>query len=375
MNFQLTQEQQDIQQRAANFAAEYVAPYAAEWDRDETFPADAIKACAEHGLTGLTVPKEKGGHGASSISYALAIMELAKACSSTAVTVAVSSMVAETISHYGTQEQIDKYIPKILSGEYIAGSFALSEPGAGSDAGALNTKVQFEGDDVIINGEKCWISSGTHAGVFVVWTRTGEGEGTRGITTYLVEPEDEGFHIGRKEDKMGLRASTTVSLQFEDCRVPQSRKMGESGRGFRIAMTALDGGRIGVASQALGIAMRAIEETHTYLKRTQDTLNGEQRQWLAEMTSKASAAKLLILRAAWLKDQKRPFSEKAAMAKAYSTEIANEICQRAVALLGEAGCNEETAVERLFRDCKVTTIYEGTSEVQRIVISRSILRD
>ncbi len=375
MDFTWTEEQETIRRRAARFAAEYVAPYAAKWDREPSFPESAVRACARTGLTGLTVPKELGGPGASTVSYALAITEIAAACSSTAVTIAVTSMVAETIARLGTPEQQERYLPPLLSGEFAAGSFALSEPGAGSDAGALRTRAEYRDPDVVIHGEKSWISSGPYAGVFVVWARTGEGEGTRGMSAFLVEPSDPGFSVGRKEEKMGLRASPTVSLNFEDCHIPKERLLGETGRGFRIAMQALDGGRIGVASQALGIARAAIDVVERYYQVHSHRLGAFEKGRLAQMKAEFVAARLMILRAAWRKDNGVPFSAKAAMAKAFSTETANKICQEAVNLLGEDGCTDDYPVERLFRDCRVTTIYEGTSEIQRIVISRSFLRD
>lgn len=375
MDFQLTTEQREIQQKAEAFALEHLRPYAGQWDREETFPQEACEACAAQGLTGLTVPKEMGGPGQNSVAYSLAITALAAGCSATAVTVAVSSMVAETIASLGTDAQREAYLPSLLDGRFTAGSFALSEPGSGSDAGALRTKGVASGDDLIINGEKSWISSGTHAGVFVVWVRSEEGEGTRGITTFLVEPNDPGFRVGRKEDKMGLRASSTVSLEFVDCQIPQHRLLGSPGKGFRVAMQALDGGRIGVSSQALGIAQRALDTVAQYVQDKGISLDREQQARLAKHKADFISARLLTLQAAWLKDHKKPFSHQAAMAKAYSTETANRICQDAVLLLGEDGCTDEYPAERLLRDCKVTTIYEGTSEVQRIVISRALLRD
>lgn len=375
MHFQLTSEQEEIRSRARSFAMEHLAPYAAQWERDEQFPEAACRACAEHGLTGLTVPQEFGGPGASTIAYSLAITELAAGCSSTGVTIAVTSMVADTLARLGTPEQRERYLPSLLDGRFVAGSFALSEPGAGSDASSLRTRGVVEGEYLCINGEKSWITSGTHAGVFVVWVRSEEAAGAQGITTYLVEPGDPGFRVGRKEDKMGLCASSTVSLEFADCRIPLSRKLGQAGKGFRVAMQALDGGRIGVASQALGIARHALDCVDRYIADKGLQLNAEQAARLAKQKSDFAAARLMTLQAAWLKDHKKPFSDKAAMAKAYSTETANQICQEAVFLLGEEGCTDAYPVERLLRDCKVTTIYEGTSEVQRIVISRALLRE
>jgi alkylation response protein AidB-like acyl-CoA dehydrogenase len=374
MDFRISSEEQDIQTRARAFARASVAPYAGRWEQEEHFPAETLQAYAREGLVGLTVSKECGGPGASSVAYALSIMELAQACSATAVTVAVSSMVAEVLSRFATAEQQERYLLPILSGEFVAGSFALSEPGAGSDAASLRTQMQIDGDRGIINGEKTWISSGTHAGVFVVWVRD-NGEGSRGISTVLVQPDDVGFSIGRKEDKMGLRASSTVSLHFGDCLIPvAARRLSEKGGGFRIAMTALDGGRIGVSSQAWGIAKGAMDDLRDGLRQQGRSLLGEERAQIAQMESELLAARALILRAAWLKDQRKPFSAQAAMAKAFATESANRICQQAVTLLGEEGCTSLHSLERRLRDCKVTTIYEGTSEVQRIVIARSLMR-
>jgi alkylation response protein AidB-like acyl-CoA dehydrogenase len=234
--------------------------------------------------------------------------------------------------------------------------------------------MRLDGEEGIINGEKSWISSGTHAGVFVVWVRD-HGEGNKGISTVLVSPKDAGFSIGRREEKMGLRASSTVSLHFSDCTIPvAARRLSGQGGGFRIAMIALDGGRIGVSSQAWGIAKAALDGLRRARRMLQRPLGGEEKAMLAKMESELYAARGLILRAAWLKDRKRPFSAEAAMAKAFTTEAANRICQQALTLLGEEGCTPDYPLERLFRDCKVTTIYEGTSEIQRIVIARSLLR-
>ncbi|MCB9637831.1 MAG: acyl-CoA dehydrogenase family protein [Myxococcales bacterium] len=374
MDFRISPAEQDIQTRARRFAREHIAPHAAQWEREEHFPAETLRAYAQEGLVGLTVPKELGGPGASTVAYALSIMELAQACSATAVTVAVSSMVAEVLSRFATPEQHQRFLSPLLKGDFFAGSFALSEPGAGSDAASLRTSMQIDGDTGIINGEKTWISSGTHAGVFVVWVRD-NGEGSRGISTVLVSPEDPGFSVGRKEDKMGLRASSTVSLHFGDCRIPvNERRLSQQGGGFRIAMTALDGGRIGVSSQAWGIAKAAMTALRRGLQEQRGSLIGEERAMIAQMETELQAAYGLILRAAWLKDHKKPFSSQAAMAKAYATETANRVCQQAVTLLGEEGCTQLYPIERLLRDCKVTTIYEGTSEVQRIVIARSLMR-
>ena len=374
MNFSFTPEEEAIQAKARAFMQAEVAPHAARWEREEHFPAEVLCAYAKEGMVGLTVPKALGGAGASSVGYALSIMEIAQACSATAVTVAVSSMVAEVLAHFATPAQQEEFLRPLLRGEMAAGSFALSEPGAGSDAGSLRTSMRIDGEEGIINGEKSWISSGTHAGVFIVWVRD-HGEGNKGISTVLVSPKDAGFSIGRREEKMGLRASSTVSLHFGDCKIPvAARRLSGQGGGFRIAMIALDGGRIGVSSQAWGIAKAALDGLRRARQTLQRPLRGEEKAMLAKMESELYAARGLILRAAWLKDRKRPFSAEAAMAKAFTTEAANRICQQALTLLGEEGCTPDYPLERLFRDCKVTTIYEGTSEIQRIVIARSLLR-
>lgn len=373
MDFRLSAQELEIQQKARAFAQSHLAPNADYWDREGIFPEEALRQCAREGLTGLTVPTEAGGPGATSTAYALAIMELAEGCSASAVTIAVSSMVAEVLYTFGTPDHHERYLRPLLRGEITSGSFALSEPGAGSDPGGMRTRALPEGDTFRINGEKSWISSGTHSGVFVVWARTEDVPGSRAISTVLTQPGDEGFFLGRKEDKMGLRASTTISLQFEDCVVPAARLLGERGRGFPVAMKALDGGRIGVSSQAIGIGNAALKATKRYFNEVRRP-SAVQQDILQKMEVELRAARLLALQAAWLKDNKRPFSSQAAMSKAYSTEAANRVCQQAVTLLGADGASPDFPVQRLLRDCKVTTIYEGTSEVQRIVISRSILR-
>ena len=356
-------------------------PEAAAIDREERFPKAILLGLAELGLMAVNVPSELGGAGAGPVSYALAMQEVAKACASTAVTMAVTNMVGEVIAAFGTEEQKQNYNPKLASGEYAAGAFALSEPGAGSDPGGMSTTATRDGDSWVLDGQKQWITSGAYAGVMVVWARTGDRAtlpGTRGISCFLVEGGTPGLIIGKAEDKMGIRGSNTVSLTFDGCRVPASALLGELNSGFRIAMMALDGGRIGISSQAIGIARAALEESVQYSRdrRQFDKPISEFQatQWkLADMVTELDAAYLLAMRAAWLKGQGRVFSREASMAKVFATECANRICNKAVQIHGGYGYIREFAAERHLRDVRVTTIYEGTSEVQRIVIARSAL--
>jgi alkylation response protein AidB-like acyl-CoA dehydrogenase len=322
----------------------------------------------------VNVPEELGGAGAGVVSYALAMQEVSRACASTAVTMAVTNMVGEVIARFGTDAQKTKHCPKLASGEYMAGSFALSEPEAGSDPGAMRTTARREGDAWILDGEKQWITSGAFAGVMVVWARTG-GPGSKGISCFLVEGGAPGLRIGKAENKMGLRGSNTVSLQFEKCR---AELLGEENSGFRIAMMALDGGRIGISSQAIGIARAALDESVQYAKdrKAFGKPIGEFQaiQWkLADMRTELDAAHLLSMRAASMKERGVPFSKEASMSKVFSTEAAVRICNEAVQIHGGYGYIREFPAERHLRDVRVTTIYEGTSEVQRIVIARSLL--
>ncbi|MCU0684090.1 MAG: acyl-CoA dehydrogenase family protein [Polyangiaceae bacterium] len=367
-----------VQGAAREVSERRLRPVAAELERSERFPREQLRELADLGLMGVNVPSTYGGAEAGAVAYALAMMEIARGCASTAVTMAVTNMVAEVIVAFGTEAQRQRYVPRITSGEYVAASFALSEPEAGSDAGSLRTTAERVPGGWQLEGQKQWISSGAHAGVFVVWARTG-GAGSKGISCFLVEGGTPGLKIGRAEDKMGLRASNTVALTFEGCVVPESARLGEPEGGFKIAMMALDGGRIGIASQACGIASAALDEATNYAKDRQQfgrpIADFQGIQWhLANSRVELDAARALALRAAWRKEAKRPFAQEAAMAKLYASEAANRICQRAVQVLGGYGYTREFAVERHLRDVRVTTIYEGTSEIQRTVIARNVLR-
>lgn len=373
--------QKMVQAAARDYATRVILPEAAAIDREERFPKAILKGLAELGLMAVNVPEELGGAAAGVVAYSLAMQEVARACASTAVTMAVTNMVGEVIATFGTEEQKRTYNPKLASGEYAAGSFALSEPEAGSDPGSMRTTARRDGDHWVLDGQKQWITSGAHAGVMVVWARTGDREklpGTRGISCFLVEGGTPGLKIGKAEDKLGIRGSNTVSLSFENCRVPASALFGEENGGFKIAMMALDGGRIGIASQALGIARAALDESAAYAKDRKQfdkpISEFQATQWkLADMQVEVDAANLLTLRAAWLKENKRPFSREASMAKLFATEAANRIANKAVQIHGGYGYTREFGAERHLRDARVTTIYEGTSEVQRIVIARSVL--
>lgn len=381
MDFEHNETQTLIQQTARDFATRRIAPEAARTDHEGRFPTEILKELAELGLMGVNVPEELGGAQAGPVAYVLAMMEVARACASTAVTMSVSNMVGEVIARFGTPEQREKYVPKICSGEFQAGSFALSESGAGSDPGGLRTNARRDGDHWILNGEKLWITSGDKAGVLVVWARTGSTEthaGTKGISCFLVEPGMPGFSVGKHEDKMGIRGSTTVSLLFDECRLPLSALLGEENKGFRIAMVALDGGRLGIASQAIGIATAALEETVAYVKERKQfgkpISDFQAIQWqLADSRTEIDAARMLTLRAAWLKENGQPFSSEASMAKLFASETAVRVCNRCVQMHGGYGFTKEYGVERHLRDCRVTTIYEGTSEIQRMVIARTAI--
>jgi alkylation response protein AidB-like acyl-CoA dehydrogenase len=378
MDLDLTETQALVVRTARDYAERAIRPVAAELDREERFPAAIVKGLADLGLMGVNIPATLGGAEAGVVAYALAMMEIARACASTAVTMAVTNMVGEVIGRFGTEEQRSRYVPKLTSGEYVAGAFALSEPEAGSDPGSMLTTAERTGDSWILRGQKQWITNGSYAGVFVVWARTG-GPGTKGISTFLVEGGTPGLKPGRHEDKLGLRASDTVPLLLDDCRVPAEALLGVENGGFKIAMMALDGGRIGIASQAIGIATAALEEAVEYAKQRKQfgrpIAEFQGIQWmLADSKLELDAAKLLTLRAAQLKETGRPFTREAAMAKLYASEAANRICNRCLQVHGGYGYVREFAAERHLRDVRVTTIYEGTSEIQRTVIARSVLR-
>jgi alkylation response protein AidB-like acyl-CoA dehydrogenase len=380
IDFDLSEEQQLIQATARDFAREVLLPGARARDRDETFPVAEIKRLAELGMLGVNVPQAYGGSEAGAVAYALAIMELAGGCAATTVAVAVTNMVSEIIVKYGTEAQRQEHVTRLQSGEHLCGAFALSEPQAGSDAAGLKALARRVDDGWVLDGSKQWITSGDHSGVLVVWARTIPEGGARGLSAFLVRPGTPGLTIGKHEDKMGLRGSTTVPLTFEEMKLPADALLGAEGDGFKIAMEALDGGRIGVASQAYGIGRAALQAATAYARERRAFGHAigdfQAIQWqLADSATELEAARLLVLRAAWLKEHGRPFTREASMAKVYTTEAAFRACDRALQVHGGNGYVREYDVERHLRDVRVTRIYEGTSEVQRLVIARTLLRE
>ncbi len=378
MDWTLNEEELLIRDMARDFVKRELAPRAGQWDQESKFPEQELKQMAELGLMGVNIPEELGGAEAGPVALSLALTEISKGCASCGVTISVTNMVCEVIAAFGTDEQKERYCPKITAGEYVAGAFCLSEAGAGSDPGGMKTTAVRDGDKWILNGEKMWITSGAYAGVHVVWARTG-GKGTAGISCFLVEGENPGLKPGKKEDKMGLRASNTVPVLFEDCEVPASALLGEENQGFKVAMMALDGGRIGIASQALGIGLAAQEAAVDYAKERRQfgrpIADFQAIQWmLADNETELSAARNLILRAAWLKGRGKPFTREASMAKAYSTEMASRVSDNAIQIHGGYGYVKEYPVERCYRDARATRIYEGTNQIQRVVIAREVMK-
>lgn len=368
-----------IADTARGFANRVLAPRAAQLDREGGFPSDSLAQAAELGLLGINIPEEYGGVEAGAVAYALAVMELARACASTTVAITVSNMVAEVINHFGTDAQKSEHIPKLVSGEYIVGGFALSESGAGSDPGGMTTKAVRTEDGWRINGSKLWITSGTHAGLFIVWARTNEAKGPRGISAFIVPGDVKGLVRGKPEHKMGQVGSPTTPLEFHDVLVPHDALLADEGKGFRVAMMALDGGRIGISSLALGCGLAATDYAAGYACERkqfgQPIASFQAIQWmLADSATELEAGRLLNLRAAYLKEQGKRFTREASIAKLFASEKANVACDRAIQVLGGYGYTKEFPVERNLRDVRVTRIFEGTSEIQRIVISRDIVR-
>ena len=381
MNFDLTEEQAQIQTMARDFARRELAPVAARLDREGDRPLFLanLRKLADLGLMGINVRAELGGAEAGPVAFSLAVTELAKGCASTAVTLSVNNMVAEVIQAVGSDAQRERYIPLICSGEYPAGGFGLTEPGSGSDAASLRTTAVLDGDTWVLNGSKVFITSAEYAGVFVVWAVTDPSAPKgRGISTFLVEAGSPGLTVGPAEHKLGQRASATNTLVFDDCRIPRDAIMGKLNDGFRTATGELAGGRIGVGSLALGIGQAAIEFATRYAAERrqfeQPIASFQALQWMiAEATTELEAARLLLMQAAFLKQVGKPFARQASMAKYYASEAAERACSSAVQMLGGYGYTEEYPVERHYRDVRVTSIYEGTNQVQRMIIARDVL--
>ena len=363
---------------ARAFAREAIAPGAGERDREARFPEAIIRDLGALGLLAVNVPERVGGSGAGAVAYALAMMELASVDCSVAVTVGVTNMVGEVIARFGSPAQAERCCPRLASGESIAGAFALSEPQAGSDPASLTTRAERRGGRWVLNGEKQWITSGNRAGVFIVWARSG-GPGQSGITAFLVEKGTPGLGVGRYEQKMGIRASPTVALSFQECELPDEAVLGPPGEGFSIALAALDGGRVGIGAQATGTIRAALDASLRYARERhafgrEIAAHQAIRFMLADMSTEHDAARLLTLRAATLKEAGQPFGRDASMAKLFASEAAQRAVDRAVQIHGGYGYTDAFPVERYFRDARVQTIYEGTSEVQRLIIARDLLR-
>lgn len=378
MEIELNSEQRLVRDSARQIAEAQLRPNAKRLDQEAAFPLENMKVLADNGFLGMLVPEELGGTGAGAVAYSLAMTEMARCCASTSVTMAVTNMVADAIHNFGSRALAERYIPRLTSGEYAAGSFALSEPGAGSDAASLKATAEKKGDRYILNGTKCWITSGDEAGVILVMAKTDLKERSRGISAFLVEPSWKGFSVGAHEKKMGLRASSTVTINLDGVEVPEENRLGDEGIGFKVAMRALDGGRIGIGSQALGLHQACLEASVAYAQDRRQFGHAlaefQAIQWkLADMATTLDAARMLVLRAASMKDLGIPFAKEASMAKVFATEKANQAALEAIQIHGGYGYTDEFPVERYLRDVRVSTIYEGTSEVQRIVIARQVL--
>ena len=388
MDFTLSKEHEMARTLFREFAEKEVKPLAIEVDETEEFPKATVEKMAKAGFMGIPIPKEYGGQGCDFFTYAMSVEELAKVCGTTAVIVSAhTSLCCDPILTYGTEEQKQKYLPDLASGKKI-GAFGLTEPGAGTDAQGQQTKAVLEGDEWVLNGSKIFITNGKEADVYVIFAITGmiekRGRMTKEISAFIVEKGTPGFSFGTKEKKMGIRGSSTYELIFTDCRIPKDNMLGQQGKGFGIAMHTLDGGRIGIAAQALGIGEGALDRTIAYVQerkqfgRAIGAFQNTQFQ-LADMATKAQAAQFMVYKAACTKDQytkdhKTSYNVEAAMAKLYAAEMAMEVTTKAVQLHGGYGYTREYEVERMMRDAKITEIYEGTSEVQRMVISANLLK-
>jgi butyryl-CoA dehydrogenase len=379
MNLQLTDEQSMIQAMAREFADAHVRPIAAEIDREARFPHETVKRMGELGLMGIAVPERWGGAGADAVSYVVALEEIARACASHAVVMSVNnSLYGDPVLKFGTDEQRARFLTPVASGHAL-GCFALTEPQAGSDASNQATTARRDGDHYVVTGRKLFITNGRESAFALVFAQTDRARAHRGISAFVIEKGTPGFTASRTEDKLGIRASDTAELVFEECRVPAVNRIGEEGQGFRIALTAIDGGRIGIGAQAVGIAVGAYERAVAYARerKTFGVPIGEHQmvQWmLADMTTAIDGGRLLCLQAATLKDRGAPFTKQAAMAKLFCAEMAMKVTTDAIQVHGGYGFIKDYEVERYFRDAKITALYEGTSQIQKLVIAREVLQ-
>uniref|UniRef100_S0DDR7 Putative shortchain acyl-coenzyme A dehydrogenase n=1 Tax=termite gut metagenome TaxID=433724 RepID=S0DDR7_9ZZZZ len=379
MDFALNKEQAMARQLFRDFAETEVKPLAGEVDETERFPFETVEKMARYGFMGIPFPKEFGGQGCDTLTYALCVEELSRVCATTGVIVSAhTSLCTEPIRKYGSAEQKEKYLVPLAKGEHL-GAFGLTEPNAGTDASGQQTKAVLDGGNYILNGTKIFITNGGQADTYIVFAMTDKSKGTKGISTFIVEKDFPGFSIGKKELKMGIRGSSTAELVFENCIVPKENLLGSEGKGFSIAMGTLDGGRIGIAAQALGIAQGALDETIVYVKerkqfgRSIAQFQNTQFQ-LADLNTQVEAARLLVYKAAMAKETKDRYSVEAATAKLFAAETAMAVTTKCVQLYGGYGYTRDYPMERMMRDAKITEIYEGTSEVQRMVIASAILK-
>ncbi|TCP57668.1 hypothetical protein EV586_102112 [Tumebacillus sp. BK434] len=379
MDFNLTKDQRDLQQMVRDFAEHEIAPLAAEIDASDEFPRELIRKMGELGLMGIPVPEEYDGVGADFLSYMLAIEEISYASASVGVILAVHTSVGTMpILNFGSEEQKQKYVPRLAVGELI-GAFGLTEPGAGSDASGIRTRAVKQGDTYVLNGSKIFITNGEVADIFIVFAVTDPEAGAKGVSAFIVERGTPGFSIGKKEHKMGMNGSGTVELIFDNAQVPVGQLLGAEGQGFTVAMSNLDGGRIGIGAQALGIARAAFDAARAYVQQREQfgrpIADFQAVQFmLADMATKIEASRLLIYNAATLRQAKLPVSKQASMAKYYATDTAMAVATDAVQLFGGYGYSKEYPVERYMRDAKVTQIYEGTNQIQRLVVAKNLMK-
>ncbi|MFK3960959.1 acyl-CoA dehydrogenase [Pseudalkalibacillus hwajinpoensis] len=380
MNFQLSEEHEMLRKMVRDFARKEVEPTAAERDEEERFDRKLFDQMAALGLTGIPWSEEYGGIGSDYLSYVIAVEELSRVCASTGVTLSAhTSLAGWPLNAFGTEEQKQKFLRPMAEGK-LMGAYGLTEPGSGSDASGMKTTAKLDGDHYILNGSKIFITNGGEAEIYIVFAQTDKEKGHKGITTFIVEKGTPGFSMGKKEKKLGIRSSPTLEIIFEDCRVPVENRLGDEGQGFKIAMKTLDGGRNGIAAQAVGIAQGALDAATAYAK--------ERKQFgkpiganqgigfkLADMATKIEAARLLTYQAAWKESQGLPYGKESAMSKLYAGDISMEVTTEAVQVFGGYGYTKDYPVERYMRDAKITQIYEGTNEIQRLVISRMLMAD
>ena len=379
MQLDLSEEQIQIRAAVRDLCAREFAPEVGRWDLEAIVPRSAVAKLAAQGFLGMAIPEDSGGVGYDTRTIAMVLEEIARVSAALAIMIAVHNSVgALPVFRFGNEEQRRRFLPRLVSKEL--GAFSLSEPGAGSDAAAIRSTAVRDGSHYVLNGTKNWVTNGEQAGVYLIFARTAKEGGARGLSAFIVERDTPGLVIGRAEDKMGLRGSDTVALSLQDLRVPADQRLGEEGEGFRIAMSMLDSGRIGVAAQALGVARAAFEDSARYAQQRQafgqplSRIQAIQFK-LAEMERRLQCTRLLLQRAAWLKDIGQPYSREASMAKLYASEAATWVTHQAIQIHGGYGYVKEYAVERYYRDARVMEIYEGTSEIQRLVIARSLLKD